>query len=313
MNEHLKRVLTERVNTSLYQSSVATHLNGVLPLKYDDPSLSDRYDHPWHPILWDLKLPDELLVEVEDLCNIMMGDGHPLKSTFANMVADNIHALEKRVTGHTIWCPVVREVWTLLKDEDPESTLVGGAVRDILMDNSPKDYDFASALSYDKLVEIFEENGFTVKERGKQFLVMIVSKEHEDGYSVECEIANYRKDGTYTDGRRPDEVSIGTIEEDAKRSDFTVNALYFNLRRQELIDPTAYGIQHIQEKKLSFVGSAKARIQEDSLRVFRFYRFLSRGFNPDKKSLGACRNHFEVAMKETAPERVRAEIEKIVL
>ena len=188
-----------------------------------------------------------------------------------------------------------------------ESYFVGGCVRDVLIGKEPKDFDFVCDVNYDKLVKYFTNEGYTVKEKGKQFLVLIISRnEHQ------FEIANFRKDSTYTDGRRPDSVDIGTIEDDSQRRDFTVNAVYVNTKTFVVKDPIGQGIDDINTKTLRFVGNPKNRIKEDKLRVFRFYRFISKGFKADKKSLQACREHFSEATKTVAPERIRAEIEKII-
>jgi tRNA nucleotidyltransferase (CCA-adding enzyme) len=187
------------------------------------------------------------------------------------------------------------------------SCLVGGGVRDTLLGEIPKDFDFVTDIPYDNLETLFIKEGFTVKEAGKQFLVMIVSKDGKD-----YEIANFRKDGTYVDGRRPESVEIGTIYDDAERRDFTVNALYFNISSMKLIDPTGKGIDDIYSNTLRFVGNPKDRIEQDYLRAFRFYRFVNRGFTPDNKSLSAVRNYFDDACKNTSSERIRAEIEKMI-
>jgi poly(A) polymerase len=154
-----------------------------------------------------------------------------------------------------------------------------------------------------------------------------ISKEGE-----QYEIANFRKDGIYSDGRRPEAVQIGTIEEDAARRDFTINALYWNpmvevevndstTRRYlcgrpmpygfQVADPTGKGLADLESKTLRFIGKPKERIQEDYLRVFRFYRFLAKGYTPDPRSLSAVREYFNEAYAKTTAERVRCELEKM--
>lgn len=191
--------------------------------------------------------------------------------------------------------------------ENYRSCLVGGCVRDLLMGKEPKDFDFATNIPLDLLVSLFEEAGWIVDEKGKQFLVMIVSKN-----GTQFEIANFRKDGTYKDGRRPEAVDIGTIEDDASRRDFTINALYIDLRNETLIDPTGMGLKDLKSQTLRFVGNPKDRIEEDALRIMRFYRFLSQfpKLQPDPRSLRACRQNFDrIAL--LASERVRTEVEKM--
>ena len=201
----------------------------------------------------------------------------------------------------------IRLVIDILTELSPNSCLVGGAVRDILKGNLPKDFDFVTDASYDQIITKFKENNFKVIETGKQFLVLNVKYNDE-----KFEISNFRKDGTYVDGRRPESVSIGTIEEDAHRRDFTINALYFNLFTHELIDPTGEGLNDLLNNHLAFVGNAKDRLNEDLLRVYRAYRFISKGFVPSKNTLKHIRHAFDCAQKTVAPERVKNEIEKTI-
>lgn len=165
---------------------------------------------------------------------------------------------------------------------------VGGCVRDILCDKEPKDFDFVTDTPYDTLKRHFEKAGYTVQEKGEQFLVLILSKGNE-----QFEIANYRKDGTYTDGRRPDSVDIGTIMDDTMRRDLTVNAGYVNTKTLKVQDPGGYFIDDINNRTLRFIGKPKDRLQEDPIRAIRFYRFISKGFKPDKKSLQAVRERVQ--------------------
>ena len=206
---------------------------------------------------------------------------------------------------------VTRSVAFHLMQLSKNSVLVGGCVRDAILGKEPKDWDFATDAHYDVVEEKLKNAGFKIKEAGKQFLVMIVSKDGED-----FEIAMFRKDGNYTDGRRPDSVEIGTIFDDAERRDFTINALSFNLFTEMVQDPNGTGLQDIKDKVLRFVGKADDRIKEDYLRVARFYRFLGRfkdlGMTADNKSLKACRTNFEAMQKTVAPERLKMELEKMV-
>lgn len=190
--------------------------------------------------------------------------------------------------------------------QDKKACLVGGSVRDLCLGLEPHDFDFVSSLSYEEIKDLLKDE-FTFKETGKQFLVLNVYRN-----DFTAEIACYRKDGTYTNGRKPDSVEIGTIKEDALRRDFTVNSFYYNLYKGLLIDPN-YAIEDLRNKILRFVGDPKKRVNEDYLRIMRFYRFVSKGFKPDVKSLQVCRNMFNTMIKETSPDRIRTELEKIVL
>jgi len=200
------------------------------------------------------------------------------------------------------------QIRMILTTYSTESYLVGGCVRDSLIGKIPKDYDFVTDIPYDKLDEIFTTAGWAVSRTGENFLVLNIAK---DG--VQYEIANFRSDAKTSDGRRPDSVSVGTIFEDAQRRDFTINAIYYKLDNGEFVDPTGKGLDDIKTKTLRFVGKAEDRIQEDYLRIFRFYRFIGKGFAPAKKDLKAVRTMFTCAYVNTIAERVREEIEKMVL
>ena len=204
------------------------------------------------------------------------------------------------------------QVFILLNNESKNNFLVGGCVRDSLMNLTPKDYDIVTDIPVTTVSQMFEENGWRVDRTGEVFLVTNISK---DGFQYE--IANFREDTKSSDGRRPEGVQVADIYSDAKRRDFTVNAIYYNPMNDTYYDPLdevshQSGIRDAKDLILRFVGRPHERIKEDYLRVFRFYRFLSKGFNPDKKSLKACREMFNEAYCNTTPERIRVEIEKAV-
>ena len=187
--------------------------------------------------------------------------------------------------------------------------LVGGCVRNMLLNKTPKDFDIVCKLDLDELTSILKDNDWKVSEAGKQFLVLIASKNNQ-----QFEISLYRKDGTYLDGRRPESVSVGNINTCAYRRDFTINALYFNPFTQELLDPTGKGIQDINNKIIRFIGRPSERINEDFLRIFRAYRFVSQlNFQLESKTLKACRTYFEVACKTVSAQRILVEVEKMCL
>lgn len=177
---------------------------------------------------------------------------------------------------------ITNEVIDLLIEVSTESYIVGGFVRDSILMKKSKDVDFVTDVKMDLLFELFESEGFKVQSEGKQFLVMIASKDGE-----QFEIANFRKDKGNTGGE------IGNIFEDAQRRDFTCNSLYLNLRTKQLVDPNGSGIDDLQNNVLRFIGSAKERLEEDPIRAMRFYRFLTKGFTPESKSLKAVRTRFQ--------------------
>lgn len=201
---------------------------------------------------------------------------------------------------------LILQIFMILSQESEDNYLVGGCVRDKFLKLTPHDYDIVTDVPIEVSTKLFEEAGWKVKECGEAFLVMNISK---DGHQFE--IANFRKDGVYLDGRRPEKVEIGTIIEDAFRRDFTINALYEDPLSGKVLDPTGLGLKDLENKILRFIGKASERIEEDNLRVFRYYRFLLKGFTPDKNSLKACRRVFNDVYLNTTPERVRLELEKM--
>jgi len=201
----------------------------------------------------------------------------------------------------------ILEIFITLKNYSKNNYLVGGCVRDSLMGKTPKDYDIVTDTPIKLLEKTFGDNGWSVGTSGMNFLVLNISKNH-----VQYEIANFRKDGKYEDGRRPDSVEVGTIDDDAARRDFTVNSLYCNPFSGVVIDPTGLGLKDIEDRTLRFIGKPSHRIEEDRLRIFRFYRFLLKGFKPEIKSHKACRSMFRESLPMITPERIREEIEKMV-
>jgi len=196
----------------------------------------------------------------------------------------------------------------VLNSRSSNNYIVGGAVRDLLIGKEPHDYDIVTDIPMDELIELFSNSGFKVKQTGIAHFVLNV---YFSGYEVE--ISNFRKD-VVCNGRQAS-CEIGSINDDSNRRDFTINAVYLSTDFEsdvEFVDPTGQGIQDIEDRVLRFIGKPKDRIKEDFLRVFRFYRFISKGFIPEKNSLKAARELFNTAYENTTAERVRAEIEKMV-
>lgn len=205
---------------------------------------------------------------------------------------------------------LLMQLLMLIRDTSPKTYLVGGCVRDMLLGKTPKDYDIVTTANIEILNEDcdrFRSNGWSVDYVGQHFGVYIFSKNGR-----QFDVANFRKD-IGGDGRRPESTVIGTLEEDAARRDFTVNSIYYDPFNGQYIDPNG-GIKDLKANILRFIGNPHDRIKEDYLRVFRFYRFLAKlGFEGHSKSLKACREMFNEAYQKTTPERVRMEIERMVL
>jgi len=180
----------------------------------------------------------------------------------------------------------------------PHLVIAGGFVRDTLLEKTPKDIDFATSLNYAEAYAVLKkkfaaeiERGEVslVEEAGKNFSVLIARFRDLD---QEYEIAAFRIDGDYSDGRRPDAVTPTRYAgSDAERRDLTINALFYNPSTGNVIDYVG-GLKDLKEKNLRFVGNAEERISEDRLRMLRYIRFLGKtGFMEDKNVKEVIQKH----------------------
>jgi len=179
--------------------------------------------------------------------------------------------------------------------------IVGGAVRDIVMGSAFHDIDIATNAPIDVLEKSFKTHDIG---KSKSFGIVVVNY---GGQTME--VAQFRQDGKYSDGRRPDKIKIsGTFEEDAARRDFTINAMGINAEG-EIVDYFD-GQKDVKNKVLRTVGNPRERFGEDYLRMMRLPRFAARmGFNIDKDTEKAVKK-LSSNIKDLAPERIRDELIK---
>ncbi len=179
----------------------------------------------------------------------------------------------------------------------------GGCVRDMLRGQKPKDYDIATDARPSEVTALFPSSG----EVGAHFGVVLVKA---GGHHFE--IATFRSDGDYRDGRRPESVTYTTPEEDAKRRDFTVNGMFFDPLKEEVIDFVG-GRADLEAGVLRAIGDAEKRFQEDYLRMLRAVRFATvLGFEIEEKTWEALRNNAPNILK-ISPERIRDELNRVWL
>jgi hypothetical protein len=177
--------------------------------------------------------------------------------------------------------------------------VVGGAVRDAILGKSPKDFDLATDAKPDEVLKIAKDLGMKTVEVGKSFGVVMVG-----GH----EIATFRKD--IGKGRRPSSVDYTDIEGDVRRRDLTINALFYDIDRKEIVDLVG-GIKDLQKKKIRTVGKASERFDEDPLRKLRALRFQARlGGSLDKELLDSLQK--DPSLKGVSFERVRDEVIKSI-
>ncbi len=146
--------------------------------------------------------------------------------------------------------------------------VVGGAVRDAVMGVEPKDYDVATDATPDQVLNLLGNTAWKTDEVGKSFGVVRARSGGE-----EYEIATFRQD--IGEGRRPDSVVFTSIEEDVKRRDLTINALFYDIANGEVVDLVG-GIEDINNGIIRTVGDPEDRFREDRLRVLRAIRFAAK-------------------------------------
>ncbi len=182
--------------------------------------------------------------------------------------------------------------------------VVGGAVRNWLLDENVNDIDLATKILPEKSMKLLSDIGLNVKPIGLDHGTIAVY-ENEKIY----EITTLRKD-ILPDGRHSKVVFGEDWKEDALRRDFTINALYAD-EFGNIMDPTGLGYKDLEDKKIRFIGHAEERIKEDYLRILRYYRFLTKfSSNIDKASYEACLA-LSGGIRLLSGERIQAELSKI--
>ena len=195
------------------------------------------------------------------------------------------------------------EIIRRLRDKGHQAYLVGGCVRDLVMGREPKDYDVSTDATPEQVVELFP-NGLTV---GAQFGVVIVPREPGN-----VEVATFRSDGLYSDGRHPNEVRYSkTAKEDVERRDFTINGLLMDPETGEVLDYVG-GRADLERRVVRAIGDPDLRFREDHLRLLRAVRFAARlGFTIEPATLSAIGSNHAL-IRTVAAERVRDELVRIL-
>ena len=197
-----------------------------------------------------------------------------------------------------------------------QAWFAGGCVRDLHLGVEPKDYDVATSATPDQVISLFPKT-FSV---GAHFGVVLVCTPQSDAADIATEVATFRHDGAYSDGRRPDAVQFSTSpEEDVRRRDFTMNGM--------LLDPLAYdesgdletatldlvhGRDDLAAHIVRAIGQPKLRFTEDKLRMLRAVRFAARlGYRIDDETAAAIR-YLAPEILQVSHERIRDELTRIL-
>ncbi len=194
------------------------------------------------------------------------------------------------------------EILRELRARGFEAYFVGGCVRDLLLKKKPKDFDISTSATPAQVEKIFPK---TVPV-GAKFGVMLVLKEGQP-----FEVATFRADKGYQDGRRPTGVRFTDAREDALRRDFTVNGLFYDPLGRKVLD-WVQGQKDLKRKVIRAIGDAKKRFNEDKLRLLRAVRFASvLGFRIETKTLTALKKQAK-GIGAVSQERVRDELVKML-
>lgn len=189
-----------------------------------------------------------------------------------------------------------------LRGEGYEAYLAGGCVRDMLLHRPPQDFDIATSARPEDLQRIFPH---TVPV-GAQFGVVLVLLQDEA-----FEVASFRYDGPYLDGRRPAEVRYGSLQEDIQRRDFTINGMMYDPVDDRVID-LVDGRRDLERRVIRAIGDPRLRFQEDRLRMIRAVRFAaSLNFAVDAETFDAIRQSAP-SIARIAWERIGDEVTRLL-
>lgn len=208
--------------------------------------------------------------------------------------------------SHPNW-KAVESICQTLVDNGFEAVLAGGCVRDALRGLTPHDFDIATSARPDDVERLFNH---TVPV-GKSFGVILVVEK-----GVSFEVASFRSDGPYQDSRHPTSIQFSSIQDDALRRDFTVNALFYEPSTNRILD-FVQGQRDLAERVIRAVGDPVQRFTEDALRIMRAIRFLGQFF--DGKFTFRLDSETERALsklkdrvKSVSRERITMELDKIL-
>lgn len=208
----------------------------------------------------------------------------------------------------TLFIPLVedkiKKIFFLFNNAGIELRLVGGIVRDTLLGLKTYDIDCAVACPPEKAFSILKENGFVPLTTGIKYGTLTLFLN-----SFRIDITSLRDD-IETDGRYAKTSYHLDWAKDARRRDFTINALYANLKG-EIFDPLNQGLDDLKNSVVRFIGDPEKRIREDFLRVLRYYRFLSY-FNHGSWAPAKNLSVIQEGLKKLSKERIRLEFLKIL-
>ena len=203
---------------------------------------------------------------------------------------------------------LAEQICRTLRGAGHQAYLVGGCVRDLLLGRAPADYDVATDATPDRVQELFPHSLAV----GAQFGVILVAEDSEAGEPVQVEVATFRSDLGYSDGRHPDRVVYtASAAEDAQRRDFTINALLLDPDTQEVFDFVG-GREDLRAGIIRAIGRPEARFREDKLRLVRAVRFAARFRYAIEAHTFAAIPQLASQIHQVSAERLRDELTKLL-
>src|SRR5262245_60658618 len=185
----------------------------------------------------------------------------------------------------------------------------GGCVRDLLLGKAPDDYDVATNARPEQVQDVFGPK--RTRAIGASFGVVLVHGPRRKG-AGDVEVATFRTEGPYLDGRRPEHVAYATAEEDARRRDFTINGMFFDPLADQVLDYVG-GREDIERKVVRAIGDAHARFREDKLRMLRAVRIAARfEFTLDPQTAQAIQA-MAPELLVVSQERIAMELKKMLV
>ena len=185
--------------------------------------------------------------------------------------------------------------------------LVGGAVRDGILDIPTKDFDFTTDATADESLMLFKNNGYQTTEIGKAFGTIEALYEN-----FSLHVTTFREDSYKDTSRKPEISSSNNLENDLKRRDFTINAIAYDLLENKLIDPYS-GLKDLSQGVITTPVSADISFSDDPLRMLRACRFVSsHGFSPDSDTFEAIKKNID-RIEIVSNERIRDELNKLLI
>ena len=199
------------------------------------------------------------------------------------------------------------EVVKQLRDAGHEALWAGGCVRDQLLGQAPKDYDVATSARPDEVRELFGQRRTLAIGAAFGVITVLGRRPLEP-----VEVATFRTDGVYRDGRRPESVAFTDAEHDAQRRDFTINGLFFDPIAEQVVDFVG-GVADLEARVVRAIGEPQRRFAEDKLRMLRAVRFAATyDFAIDPGTLSAIQ-HMVGEITAVSGERIGAELRRILM